>query len=203
MKFWNILQKVIKYFNRWIIYTSLYCGRSHRRYMQFILMPYWFEQVTEEAYQVLKNFPYEFQCRGKVKVKGKGDMTTYFLTDRKQPGTVRVDDLPGMRSAANTGGGKSLCKLALCWRFKFSHTYSFMFRVKQFDSLTLKMKALQLFRTLVTLWVLRFSQQYNWRFSSSGMSCRGSQCLERTCHLHLQVFGESSELVAGQNILTS
>ncbi|XP_023721061.1 Ca(2+)/calmodulin-responsive adenylate cyclase isoform X3 [Cryptotermes secundus] len=62
-------------------------------------------QVTEEVYQVLKNFPYEFQCRGKVKVKGKGDMTTYFLTDRKQPGTVRVDDLPGMRSSANTGGG--------------------------------------------------------------------------------------------------
>ncbi|PSN35319.1 hypothetical protein C0J52_24529, partial [Blattella germanica] len=62
-------------------------------------------QVTEEVYQVLKNFPYEFQCRGKVKVKGKGDMTTYFLTDRKQPGTVRVDDLPGMRSSANTGSG--------------------------------------------------------------------------------------------------
>jgi hypothetical protein len=59
---------------------------------------------------VLKNFPYEFQCRGKVKVKGKGDMTTYFLTDRKQPGTVRVDDLPGMRNAANTGGGKSCHK---------------------------------------------------------------------------------------------
>jgi adenylate cyclase 1 len=59
---------------------------------------------------VLKNFPYEFQCRGKVKVKGKGDMTTYFLTDRKQPGTVRVDDLPSMRNAANTGGGKSCHK---------------------------------------------------------------------------------------------
>ncbi|KAH1009575.1 hypothetical protein HUJ04_001908 [Dendroctonus ponderosae] len=50
-------------------------------------------QVTEEVYQVLKNHPYEFQCRGKVKVKGKGDMTTYFLIDRKQPGTLRVEEL--------------------------------------------------------------------------------------------------------------
>ncbi|KAF4516837.1 hypothetical protein B566_EDAN006232 [Ephemera danica] len=54
-------------------------------------------QVTEEAYQTLKNYPYEFQCRGKVKVKGKGDMTTYFLTDRKQQGTIRVDELPSLR----------------------------------------------------------------------------------------------------------
>ncbi|KAK7870562.1 hypothetical protein R5R35_009074 [Gryllus longicercus] len=61
-------------------------------------------QVTEEVYQVLRGYPYEFQCRGKVKVKGKGDMTTYFLTDRKQPGTIRVDDLPNMRSAGSLGG---------------------------------------------------------------------------------------------------
>lgn len=60
-------------------------------------------QVTEEAYLVLKSYPYEFQCRGKVKVKGKGDMTTYFLTDRKQPGTIRVDELPSMRAGANIG----------------------------------------------------------------------------------------------------
>ena len=53
-------------------------------------------QVTEEVYQVLKHQPYEFQCRGRVKVKGKGEMTTYFLTDRKQPATVRVDDIAAM-----------------------------------------------------------------------------------------------------------
>uniref|UniRef100_T1J6T7 adenylate cyclase n=1 Tax=Strigamia maritima TaxID=126957 RepID=T1J6T7_STRMM len=41
-------------------------------------------QVTEEVYQTLKNYPYDFQCRGKVKVKGKGEMTTYFLVSRKQ-----------------------------------------------------------------------------------------------------------------------
>lgn len=59
-------------------------------------------QVTEEVYQVLKNYPYEFQCRGKVKVKGKGDMTTYFLIDRKQPGTLRVEELNSLR-AGNAG----------------------------------------------------------------------------------------------------
>ena len=52
--------------------------------------------MTEEVYQVLKGQPYEFQCRGRVKVKGKGEMTTYFLTDRKQPSTVRVDDIVGL-----------------------------------------------------------------------------------------------------------
>ncbi|KAM3963136.1 LOW QUALITY PROTEIN: adenylate cyclase type 1 [Aphomia sociella] len=39
-------------------------------------------QVTEEVYHLLKDMPYQFVCRGKVKVKGKGEMTTYFLTDR-------------------------------------------------------------------------------------------------------------------------
>ncbi|KAL1498283.1 hypothetical protein ABEB36_009104 [Hypothenemus hampei] len=58
-------------------------------------------QVTEEVYQVLKNYPYEFQCRGKVKVKGKGDMTTYFLIDRKQPGTLRVEELNNLRANPN------------------------------------------------------------------------------------------------------
>lgn len=61
-------------------------------------------QVTEEVYQVLKNYPYEFQCRGKVKVKGKGDMTTYFLIDRKQPGTLRVEELNSLRGG-NAGIG--------------------------------------------------------------------------------------------------
>ena len=50
-------------------------------------------QVTEDVYDILKNSPYEFQCRGKVKVKGKGDMTTYFLTGRRAASTMRIDDL--------------------------------------------------------------------------------------------------------------
>lgn len=39
-------------------------------------------QVTHEVYHILKDMPYQFVCRGMVKVKGKGEMTTYFLTDR-------------------------------------------------------------------------------------------------------------------------
>ncbi|KAK3930408.1 Adenylate cyclase type 1 [Frankliniella fusca] len=57
-------------------------------------------QVTEEVFQILRNHPYQFQCRGVVKVKGKGDMTTYFLNDRKPPGTLRIDELPGLRGQA-------------------------------------------------------------------------------------------------------
>ncbi|KAI8734833.1 adenylate cyclase [Biomphalaria glabrata] len=41
-------------------------------------------QVTEEVYAVLKNV-FSFECRGKVPVKGKGDMITYFLKDRMLP----------------------------------------------------------------------------------------------------------------------
>ena len=51
-------------------------------------------QVTEDVYQVLnKARAYEFQCRGKIKVKGKGEMTTYFLTGRRAASTMRMDDL--------------------------------------------------------------------------------------------------------------
>uniref|UniRef100_A0A8U8B555 adenylate cyclase n=1 Tax=Geospiza parvula TaxID=87175 RepID=A0A8U8B555_GEOPR len=36
-------------------------------------------QVTEEVHRILKRCSYEFVCRGKVSVKGKGEMLTYFL----------------------------------------------------------------------------------------------------------------------------
>jgi hypothetical protein len=50
--------------------------------------------VTEDVYQVLnKARAYDFQCRGKIKVKGKGEMTTYFLTGRRAASTMRMDDL--------------------------------------------------------------------------------------------------------------
>ncbi|XP_022645660.1 Ca(2+)/calmodulin-responsive adenylate cyclase-like isoform X3 [Varroa destructor] len=44
-------------------------------------------QITEDVYQLLKD-QYRFQCRGTVKVKGKGDMTTYFLLSKLQPGEM-------------------------------------------------------------------------------------------------------------------
>lgn len=36
-------------------------------------------QVTSDLYQVLHSYNYSLECRGVVKVKGKGEMMTYFL----------------------------------------------------------------------------------------------------------------------------
>nr|XP_014341272.1 PREDICTED: adenylate cyclase type 6 [Latimeria chalumnae] len=38
-------------------------------------------QVTSDMYQVLAAKGYKLECRGLVKVKGKGEMTTYFLSE--------------------------------------------------------------------------------------------------------------------------
>lgn len=67
-----------------------------------------FCQITEEVYQILRNCPYEFQCRGKINVKGKGEMTTYFLLDRKQSTTMRIDEVhptPSNLNRTNAFGG--------------------------------------------------------------------------------------------------
>jgi adenylate cyclase 1 len=76
-------------------------------------------QVTEEVYEVLKNAPYEFQCRGKVKVKGKGEMTTYFLTDRKQQATIRIEDLQRHQPYVNQAGNPSSLLSFLCMYLAF------------------------------------------------------------------------------------
>ncbi|CAG0881640.1 unnamed protein product [Cyprideis torosa] len=60
-------------------------------------------QVTEEVYRLLKGFPYEFQSRGLIRVKGKGEMRTYLLTARKQTSTVRVGDLDSMLPSSHSG----------------------------------------------------------------------------------------------------
>ncbi|XP_047480238.1 adenylate cyclase type 5-like [Penaeus chinensis] len=39
-------------------------------------------QVTQEVYQILHKKGYPLSCRGTIKVKGKGDMITYFLNGR-------------------------------------------------------------------------------------------------------------------------
>ena len=36
-------------------------------------------QVTEEVKKILEQEGFEFECRGLINVKGKGEMTTYFL----------------------------------------------------------------------------------------------------------------------------
>lgn len=40
------------------------------------------QQVTQEVYQILHKKGYPLSCRGTIKVKGKGDMVTYFLNGR-------------------------------------------------------------------------------------------------------------------------
>lgn len=62
-------------------------------------------QISEETYQVLKNCPYEFHCRGTVNVKGKGKMTTYLLVGRKQSTTMRIDEVqPRKQGNLNMNG---------------------------------------------------------------------------------------------------
>lgn len=38
--------------------------------------------MTEEVHRLLRRGTYRFVCRGKVSVKGKGEMLTYFLEGR-------------------------------------------------------------------------------------------------------------------------
>lgn len=38
-------------------------------------------QVTQEVVDSLQGSYFEFRCRGQIKVKGKGDMITYFLNE--------------------------------------------------------------------------------------------------------------------------
>lgn len=55
-------------------------------------------QVTEEVYRLL-NTNYDLVCRGKVSVKGKGEMLTYFLEGKVQGvGTVTTSSV--VRSAS-------------------------------------------------------------------------------------------------------
>lgn len=44
-----------------------------------VLMASFSRQVTTDLYQVLSSYSYLLECRGVVKVKGKGEMMTYFL----------------------------------------------------------------------------------------------------------------------------
>ncbi|XP_045785423.1 Ca(2+)/calmodulin-responsive adenylate cyclase isoform X4 [Maniola jurtina] len=70
-------------------------------------------QVTEEVFQVLKDMPYQFICRGKVKVKGKGEMTTYFLTDRAQSSSTTQSNANGQPPNPQTAYGGVATPLAM------------------------------------------------------------------------------------------
>ncbi|XP_067639560.1 Ca(2+)/calmodulin-responsive adenylate cyclase isoform X3 [Eurosta solidaginis] len=45
-----------------------------------------YTQVTQEVVDSLQGSHFEFRCRGTIKVKGKGDMVTYFLSDSSSNG---------------------------------------------------------------------------------------------------------------------
>lgn len=45
--------------------------------------PFVLFQVTESVYNILSTRGYTFECRGKVSVKGKGTMITYWLTGKE------------------------------------------------------------------------------------------------------------------------
>ncbi|XP_013407025.1 adenylate cyclase type 5 [Lingula anatina] len=53
-------------------------------------------QVTQEIYNILNPLGYQLECRGIVKVKGKGDMVTYFLTGQPISRCVRLNHDNGL-----------------------------------------------------------------------------------------------------------
>uniref|UniRef100_A0A1I8NAQ5 adenylate cyclase n=1 Tax=Musca domestica TaxID=7370 RepID=A0A1I8NAQ5_MUSDO len=66
-----------------------------------------YTQVTQEVVDSLQGSHFEFKCRGTIKVKGKGDMITYFLNDNSSNalnGEVR-NAMLGNRALTNTGFG--------------------------------------------------------------------------------------------------
>ncbi|XP_062578862.1 adenylate cyclase type 5-like [Saccostrea cucullata] len=58
-------------------------------------------QVTSEVYNILSVKGYTLQCRGMVKVKGKGDMLTYFLTGRPQPPLTSIQETVSQTKSNN------------------------------------------------------------------------------------------------------
>lgn len=60
---------------RWFYPTAVH-GQGHQ---WLVPSPPFPPQVTTDMYQVLAANTYQLECRGVVKVKGKGEMMTYFL----------------------------------------------------------------------------------------------------------------------------
>ncbi|XP_018792357.1 PREDICTED: Ca(2+)/calmodulin-responsive adenylate cyclase isoform X2 [Bactrocera latifrons] len=66
-----------------------------------------YTQVTQEVVDSLQGSHFEFRCRGTIKVKGKGDMVTYFLSDSSNNGLngeVR-NAMIGNRAITQNGNG--------------------------------------------------------------------------------------------------
>lgn len=50
-----------------------------------------YTQVTQDVVDALQGSHFEFKCRGQIKVKGKGDMVTYFLCDTKPSNDIGME----------------------------------------------------------------------------------------------------------------
>ncbi|GAB0099365.1 Adenylate cyclase [Sergentomyia squamirostris] len=62
-----------------------------------------YTQVTQEIVDSLQGSHFEFKCRGQIKVKGKGDMITYFLCEQSHTNMLNGDrefrnTMPGNRT---------------------------------------------------------------------------------------------------------
>lgn len=56
-------------------------------------------QVTEETCRILEHFGYEFEQRGLVAVKGKGQLMTYYLLGKRGDGAERRQTSPSPRQS--------------------------------------------------------------------------------------------------------
>lgn len=62
-------------------------------------------QVTEETSQILQHFGYEFEQRGLVAVKGKGQLMTYYLlgkAGKTTPPTAQISPIAGVSTIMET-----------------------------------------------------------------------------------------------------
>lgn len=76
------------FFKRGHIYECAVCTHSIVLYLigDLLLSCFFFFQVTEETSQMVESVGYSVTLRGVVNVKGKGDLTTYFVnTEHSSP----------------------------------------------------------------------------------------------------------------------
>nr|XP_010967836.1 adenylate cyclase type 1 [Camelus bactrianus] len=69
-------------------------------------------QVTEEVHRLLRRGAYRFVCRGKVSVKGKGEMLTYFLEGRTDGNGSQTRSMNSERKMCLYGRGGFQSRLA-------------------------------------------------------------------------------------------
>nr|XP_031310428.1 adenylate cyclase type 1 [Camelus dromedarius] len=69
-------------------------------------------QVTEEVHRLLRRGTYRFVCRGKVSVKGKGEMLTYFLEGRTDGNGSQTRSMNSERKMCLYGRGGFQSRLA-------------------------------------------------------------------------------------------